>query len=310
MTGGERAMTGERPMSGGERSTNDVDPPAAWFDWLTLPLLVAGGLAASAALLARLSPTATTVVLTTALVVVLLALERLRPQRARGPREEPLLAELGHVLLGVQVGSVLGYAGAIALAEALTGGAGPRGWPDGWALAAQVALGLAIVDVVNYGQHRLVHRVGWLWPFHALHHQSRALDLVKTGRFHLVDIATVTFAAHLPLVALGAAPVVVAWVVNVNAIGGLLQHANVRMPTPRWLDGIVCTPAAHWRHHSRAPADDGNFATLLTLFDRAFGTWVPTRGVRPSQLGLVDDPLPRGWLAAIVAPFHRRARPR
>jgi sterol desaturase/sphingolipid hydroxylase (fatty acid hydroxylase superfamily) len=145
-----------------------------------------------------------------------------------------------------------------------------------------------------------------LWPLHALHHQPRALDLLKTGRFHLVDSASFAFLAYVPLAVLGAPPVVLAWVVIVNTIGGLLQHANVRMPTPAWLDALVCTPAAHWRHHSCARADDGNYATLCMLIDRACGTWVATGGRRPARLGLEHDPLPPGWLASVTAPFRRR----
>ena len=286
-----------------DASTRDL--PAAWFDSLTWPALMGGGLVAIAALVPRMSATALTVALTTAFVVVLLGLERLRPQRARGPRTEPLLGELGHVLLGVELGSVLGYAAAMALAEGLAG-VGLAWWPTSWPLAAQIALALIASDLFGYLQHRAVHRVGALWPLHALHHQPRALDLIKVGRFHVVDIATFTFFAYLPLLLFGAPATVLAWVVNVNAIAGLLQHANVRMPTPAWLDALLCTPAVHWRHHSRAAADEGNYAAVCMLIDRAFGSWAPTRGRRPAQVGLEHDPLPRGWLAALIAPFRRR----
>ncbi len=288
-------------------SATPADLPTAWFDWLTWPALVAAGLVATAALLTRMSPTAVTVVVTTALVVVLLGLERLRPQRPRAARTEPLLGEIGHVLVGTELGSVLGYGGAVALGEALARlEVGVAVWPTSWPLLAQVGLGLLIADLGSYAQHRAVHRIGWLWPFHALHHQPRALDLIKTGRFHIVDITTNAFVAYLPLALLGASPVALAWIVIVNGIGGLLQHANVRLPTPAWLDALVCTPAVHWRHHSRALADDGDFATMCMLIDRALGTWAPTHGRRPAALGLEQDPLPRGWLASLLAPLAPR----
>ena len=290
-----------------ERDARGVELPTAWFDWLTWPLLMAAALVATAALLPRTSPTVVTIVLTTAFVVVLLGLERLRPQRARGPRTEPLVGEIGHVLLGVELGSVLGYGAAMALAEGLAG-VGLTWWPTTWPLAVQVALALIGSDLFGYVQHRAVHRVGALWPLHALHHQPRALDLIKVGRFHVVDIATFMFIAYLPLLVLGAPPLVLAWVVNVTAIAGLLQHANVRMPTPAWLDAVLCTPAVHWRHHSRAAVDEGNYAAVCMVIDRALGTWTPTGGRRPAQVGLEHDPLPRGWLASLIAPFRSRRR--
>ncbi len=285
----------------------DDDLPAAWFDWLTWPVLVAGGLLMTAALLPRTSPTLVTVLLSTALIAVLVVLEQVRPQRRRPVRTESLLGEFGHVLVGLELGSILGYTGAVALAEALAGADASLGWwPASWPVVAQVALGLFVVDLGSYLQHRAVHRTGALWPLHALHHQPRTLELIKVGRFHAVDIAANAFISYLPLLALGAPPVVVAWAVNVNTIGGMLQHANARLPTPAWLDALVCTPAVHWRHHGRAADDDGNYASLCMLIDRALGTWVPTGGRRPAQLGLEHDPLPRGWLPSLLAPFRRR----
>lgn len=287
------------------RADDGIDLPLAWFDWLTWPALVLAGLGASAALLATTSPTVGTTVLTVGAVVVLLVLERVRPHRPRPRRHASLWSELGHVAIGAELGSALGYGGAVALAEAVGARAGLGAWPSTWPVAAQVGLGVVMVDVVGYAHHRLLHVVPLLWPLHALHHQPRDLDLIKTGRFHLLDLATVAFASYLPLLALGAPATTVAWVVNVGAIAGLLQHANVRMPTPAWLDALVCTPAAHWRHHSRDRADDGNFATALMVIDRALGTWAPTRGRRPDRLGLEHDPLPAGFWASLVAPLRR-----
>ncbi len=285
------------------------DLPTAWFDWLTWPLLVLGGLAATAAAVPRMSTTLVPVAVPVGMIAILLVLERSRPQRPRPQRRaESLWAELGHVAVGLELGSVLGYAAAAAVGAALAPSTSDRALA-GWPLVAEVGLGLLIVDVVSYLHHRLMHRIAVLWPFHALHHQPRELDLLKLGRFHLVDIATFALLAYAPLLALGPSAAALAWVATIGSIASLLQHANVRMPTPAWLDALLCTPAVHWRHHGRAKADDGNYAGLFMLIDRALGTWVATGGRRPAQLGLDDDPLPPGWLAAIVAPLrlgHRR----
>ncbi|HVV87859.1 MAG TPA: sterol desaturase family protein, partial [Kofleriaceae bacterium] len=252
---------------------------------------------------------AVTVLVSGALVAVVLGLERVRPQQPCAPRDESLAAEVAHVLLGAEVGTLAGYGLGVTAGGVLADlHAGVGLWPDAWPVAAQVVLALLVADVVSYAQHRAIHRVPWLWPLHALHHQPRRLDVVKAGRFHVVDFATATAAAYLPLVALGAPAAMLAWVAIVTAVLGVLQHADVRMPTPAWLDAVVCTPAAHWRHHGRAAADDGNFATVCMLVDRALGTFVATGGTRPAALGLARDPLPAGWLPSVLAPFTRRRR--
>jgi sterol desaturase/sphingolipid hydroxylase (fatty acid hydroxylase superfamily) len=283
---------------------------ARWFDWLTWPALAGGALVMTAALLPRLDPALVTVMVSVAVAGVLLGLQRVRPQQARARRRESVWGELGHVLAGAELGTIVGYGLGVAIGEVIArawGTASP--WPTGGPLIAHVAVGLLVADAASYWQHRAVHRVGFLWRFHALHHQPRRLDVIKAGRFHAVDFATATAAAYLPLAALGAPTAVLAWVAIVNSVFGLLQHADVRMPTARWLDALLCTPAAHWRHHGRATGDDGNYATVCMLVDRAFGTWVDTGGRRPVALGLADDPLPRGWLARIVAPFRASPPP-
>jgi sterol desaturase/sphingolipid hydroxylase (fatty acid hydroxylase superfamily) len=81
------------------------------------------------------------------------------------------------------------------------------------------------------------------------------LNVLKATRQHAVDLSLATLAALGPLVVLGAPPEVTAWVSALSVALGLLQHANVAMVTPAWLDAWVCTPADHMLHHSRDPRE-------------------------------------------------------
>ena len=51
-------------------------------------------------------------------------------------------------------------------------------WPGGWPVAVQVLLTLLLSSYVGYWTLRWFHRVGWLRPFHAVHH---AMDIGKVG---------------------------------------------------------------------------------------------------------------------------------
>ena len=51
----------------------------------------------------------------------------------------------------------------------------------------QFFLAVLVADLAEYGIHRALHEVPFLWRFHAIHHSSKALDWIAGSRAHLVD---------------------------------------------------------------------------------------------------------------------------
>jgi sterol desaturase/sphingolipid hydroxylase (fatty acid hydroxylase superfamily) len=185
----------------------------------------------------------------------------------------------------------------------------PR-WPSGWPLAAQLVLAVLLYEGTSYWQHRALHRVSSLFRFHALHHSGARLVFVRAVRFHAVDIGTASFAAYLPLVLLGAPDRLYTVLGVLLSALGMLQHANVRMRTPWWLDRVVCTPAVHWHHHSRLRDEsDRNFGNTVMLFDLLFGTYGAPRPDGPAEIGIDDDPVPRGFLRQVMDPLCATGAP-
>lgn len=293
--------------------------PASPVDFAMFPAVVAlGALATHLGLMWGGSAEVVTVVVTVLSIVGVGLLERARPERAafRTP-DQPLRVEIGHFLLGVEVGSTLGLLAAqalgLAIARALGAGSDPPGaslWPAHWPLAAQILAALALGDLGSYVQHRAMHVFGRLWPFHAVHHALGRLSLLKAGTFSPVDIAALTIFTYLPLVALGASEAILTWVTTMAVVTGLLQHANLRQRTPRWLDVIVCTPAVHWQHHARArAASEGNYAVTFSAIDRVFGTYLAPEPRASVEIGAEGESPPSGLWAQIVEPFRRCVRP-
>ena len=255
-----------------------------------------------------------TVFVTVLSIVGVGLLERARPERAafRVP-DQPLRVEIGHFLIGVEVGSTLGLLAAqavgLALSRTLFSGADAPLWPTHWPFPAQILAALALADLGSYVQHRTMHVSGRLWPFHAVHHALGRLSLLKGGTFSPVDIAALTIFTYLPLVVLGASEVVLTWVTTMAVVTGLLQHANLRQRTPRWLDGVVCTPAVHWQHHAFArAASEGNYAVMFSAIDRVFGTYLTPEPRESITIGAEGESPPTGLWAQLVEPFRRSFR--
>jgi lathosterol oxidase len=170
--------------------------------------------------------------------------------------------------------------------------------------AVQFVLALALADLFQYGAHRLMHQVPWLWRFHAIHHSSKQMDWLAGSRLHLLDIVLTRAVSFLPLFVLGIdeGPLT-AYLVFVS-FQAVWIHANVRfgMRPLRW---ILATPVFHhWHHSAEAEAVDRNFAVHLPLIDKLFGTaYLPDRW--PDRYGIEGDPVPERYLAQAVWPLRR-----
>lgn len=152
-----------------------------------------------------------------------------------------------------------------------------------------IVCALLLFDVWQYAWHRLNHRIPLLWHFHALHHADAELDVTSGVRFHPMEIALSSVArlVVVPLIGLNLETLVLYEALALPVI--LFHHSNIHIgrradTALRWL---VVTPWMHWVHHSRWPPEtDSNFASLLSVWDRIFGTFRLRRDPEAIRLGL------------------------
>ena len=137
-------------------------------------------------------------------------------------------------------------------------------------LTAQALYTLTVLIAFDLGvfvAHYLQHRVPVLWEFHKVHHSARVLTPITVYRMHPVDdilsgscvALTVGAVAGTFAWALGG-PIGELLVLGVNlglflfyVVGYNLRHSHVWLSYPRWLSGLLVSPAQHQIHHSRAP---------------------------------------------------------
>ena len=111
--------------------------------------------------------------------------------------------------------------------------------------------------------------------------------------------------AAIILLGLGLSPLAVAAYQPFLILYAVFLHANVRW-TFGPLRNVIATPAFHrWHHASQVEGRDRNFAGLLPLWDRLFGTFYLPEGRGPEIFGVDGPPLPTGWLAQLLFPFRR-----
>ncbi len=155
------------------------------------------------------------------------------------------------------------------------------------------AVGFAALDLTNYSSHRVFHSVALLWRVHKVHHSETDLDLTTGFRFHPLE-GLLSQGCQLAVIALlGTPPSAVLFASMAIVVQDFFTHANLRVPetADRLLRWLIVTPAMHRVHHSqRMKEQNGNFGTIFSIWDRLFGTYLPSLAAEAGEgrYGLAD----------------------
>jgi len=161
--------------------------------------------------------------------------------------------------------------------------AGVWAWLGRW---PTIAVAVVAGDFIGYWRHRVQHSC-WLWPAHAIHHSDTHLTWLTLDRMHPIDRLG-TLMDTMLLAALGLPGWALAANILVRHYWGALIHADVPWTLGKagWL---INSPVMHRWHHARDADGAGhNFATVFSVWDRAFGTYHQP-GLCTVPLGVRED---------------------
>ena len=157
----------------------------------------------------------------------------------------------------------------------------------GYGLGAFFAC-LLVQDFVYYYKHYAAHRIRWFWSAHVVHHSSEHYNLSTALRQPWNNHFTGFVLLSSPLILFGFHPLLVGFVGAVNLLYQFWIHTETIKRMPRWFEFIFNTPSHHRVHHGTNPRYlDSNFAGILIIWDRIFGTFVEERDDDPVQYGIV-----------------------
>jgi sterol desaturase/sphingolipid hydroxylase (fatty acid hydroxylase superfamily) len=169
-------------------------------------------------------------------------------------------------------------------------------------LSVTFVAALFIGDFISYWRHRIEH-TRWFWPAHVIHHSDTDMTWLTLSRFHPINRIT-TAAIDVSLLAILGFPT---WALIANNLVRHYYGEFIHADLP-WMYGrfsrVFVSPVMHRWHHARDVTGSGsNFATLFSVFDRAFSTYyVP--GLCTVPLGVTDDQYPgKGLIRHLLHPF-------
>jgi sterol desaturase/sphingolipid hydroxylase (fatty acid hydroxylase superfamily) len=185
----------------------------------------------------------------------------------------------------------------------------------GLPLWARMCAAMIVGEIGFYWGHRWSHEIPLLWKFHKIHHSAQHVSFLVNARAHPVDMVftrlcgvTLLYATGLAST-VGAHPGLVAVVVLfVGSLWSFFIHSNVRVRLGP-LEEVLSSPFFHHWHHTLEDHKDHNYASMLPVMDRVFGTHYSPRAW-PSAYGIGGEAVPETVVGQLLAPLARQPRVR
>jgi sterol desaturase/sphingolipid hydroxylase (fatty acid hydroxylase superfamily) len=214
------------------------------------------------------------------------------PQFAKQQRAQRWPANFGLGLINMALLPLAPISGFLAAGWAERNGIGVLNWLEVWWPFAAIAT-MAIQSLAAYATHRLFHSSSWFWRVHRVHHFDTAVDVSTGLRHHPLEIALTLLIDSLVAIIFGLVPLVLMIYGFIELMFALFSHANITLPNKmdQMLRVFFVTPRIHVIHHSSyQPETDSNYGTVLTIWDRLFGTYSDLRAECPEaiQFGLSE----------------------
>ncbi len=143
-------------------------------------------------------------------------------------------------------------------------------------------------DFSYYWFHREAHLIRWFWASHKVHHSSEKYNLATALRQTWTGNASGSFVFYLWMPFVGFNPIVILTMQQISLLYQYWIHTEAINKMWRPFEYIFNTPSHHRVHHgSDIKYLDANYAGILIIWDRMFGTFVEEKE-RPTY-GLVSN---------------------
>jgi len=173
---------------------------------------------------------------------------------------------------------------------------------------SKLFLSIVLYDFTTYWIHRASHKIPLLWRLHRVHHSDTTMDSSTTFRFHPLELILIYQTGNILTAGIFGTDVTsMALYYFIIYIFFFLEHSNLNYP--KWLNStfglIFVMPDHHRVHHQQDQFyTDSNYADILIIWDRLFGTF-KMMPVEKMKYGLIefDSENQQSFLYLIKSPF-------
>jgi sterol desaturase/sphingolipid hydroxylase (fatty acid hydroxylase superfamily) len=142
----------------------------------------------------------------------------------------------------------------------------------------KLILSVLVLDLIGqYLVHYLLHQVPAMWRLHLVHHTDKHVDVTTGTRHHPLDFMLRELFALIAVIIMGMPIAFYLFYRILSVLFTYFTHANIALPNwvDRGLSYVLVTPNMHkFHHHFQLPWTDTNYGSILSIWDRMFGTFV------------------------------------
>jgi sterol desaturase/sphingolipid hydroxylase (fatty acid hydroxylase superfamily) len=155
--------------------------------------------------------------------------------------------------------------------------------------AITVMSAFIVQDFLYYWFHKASHHIHWLWAAHVVHHSSTKMNFSTAFRQSLMYPIAGMWLFWLPMILIGFDPITVFTVVALNLAYQFFVHTQI-VNKLGWFEKVFNTPSHHRVHHAiNSDYIDKNFAGVLIIWDKLFGTFTEEKLTEPCKYGIVEQ---------------------
>jgi sterol desaturase/sphingolipid hydroxylase (fatty acid hydroxylase superfamily) len=144
-------------------------------------------------------------------------------------------------------------------------------------------------DLSYYWFHRASHRCRWFWASHVVHHSSQHYNLSTALRQTWTGTLAGSTIFWMPLAIIGFPPPMIAFFSALSLVYQFWIHTEA-IDRLGPLELVLNTPSHHRVHHATNPRYlDANYAGVLIIWDKLFGTFVEVEREDKPRYGIVAN---------------------
>lgn len=151
-------------------------------------------------------------------------------------------------------------------------------------------LAFFLEDLTYYWAHRLGHERRYFWASHVVHHSSQHYNLSTALRQTWTGNLAGGFIFWMPMAFIGIHPGIIALFGGLSLVYQYWIHTEAINRMPKWFEAVMNTPSHHRVHHATNPEYlDRNYAGVLIIWDKIFGTFIEESADNKPKYGIVNN---------------------
>jgi sterol desaturase/sphingolipid hydroxylase (fatty acid hydroxylase superfamily) len=152
-----------------------------------------------------------------------------------------------------------------------------------------VFIGFILQDFLYYWFHRASHTIHWFWLAHVVHHSSPFMNFTTAFRQSIFYPVIGMWLFWMPMIIIGFSPSIVFLIVALNLSYQFFVHTQT-VGNLGWFEKVFNTPTHHRIHHAtNPPYINKNYAGVLMIWDKIFGTFVDEDPSINIEYGIVGE---------------------